>query len=418
MSLQMRVWIFQTGEPLPGDSTDFRSMRAMNLTKSLLQKGHKVVLWSSQFDHINKKQRDFSEIEWSENLEIRLVPSRGYKSTISFTRIFDHIELAFNLRKMLRNQKPPDVLFVGFPPIESSWILMRWASRMKVPTMLDVKDDWPAIILRLFPKYVRPLGKVALLPYRLMMLQTFKLASAISSISHSFLEMCISRTKRSLQEFDQVAYLTQEERLFGVSEIESASDWLDERGVNDDQRFRISYIGSLTRALDFECLLHAADNPKFNFVIAGDGPILSGLRQKFKAFPNVIFLGWITSTQASVLQKRSTVMWAPYVDSPDFLLSLPNKFFDSMANGKPIVTSLSGVAGKLILDRKIGFTYSNSDVSSLHALLTIIETKKPILYEYGDNARKLFELEFSFEKVYGDLVLSLESLARKSMEEK
>jgi glycosyltransferase involved in cell wall biosynthesis len=413
----MRVWVFQTGEPLPGDSTDFRSMRAMNLSKSLLLKGHKVVLWSSQFDHINKKQRDFSEIEWSENLEIRLVPSRGYKSTISFTRIFDHIELAFNLRKMLRNQKPPDVLFVGFPPIESSWILMRWASRMKVPTMLDVKDDWPAIILRLFPKYVRPLGKVALLPYRLMMLQTFKLASAISSISHSFLEMCISRTKRSLQEFDQVAYLTQEERLFGVSEIESASDWLDERGVNDDQRFRISYIGSLTRALDFEPMFHAAQDPKFHFVIAGDGPVINWLRQRFKAFPNVTFLGWVTSPQASVLRNRSTVMWAPYVDSPDFLLSLPNKFFDSMANGKPIVTSLSGVAGKLILDHEIGFTYSNSDVSSLLTILHKINEERQILSTYGDNARKLFDLEFSFEKVYGALVLSLEGLARQTTEE-
>jgi glycosyltransferase involved in cell wall biosynthesis len=413
----MKVWIFQTGEPLPGDSTDFRSMRAMNLTKSLLMKGHKVVLWSSQFDHINKKQRDFSEIESNENLEIKLVPSRGYTATISFARILDHVELAFNLRRMLRNQKPPDVLFVGFPPIESSWLFVRWASKMKVPTMLDVKDDWPEIILRLFPIYFRPLGKVALLPYKLMMLQTFRNVSAISSISHSFLEMCISRTKRSLHKFDQVAYLTQEDRSFMPSEIDNASDWLNERGITEDQTFRISYIGSLTRALDFEPMFHAAQDPKYHFVIAGDGPIINGLRQRFKTFPNVTFLGWVTPSQANMLRRRSTVMWAPYVASPDFLLSLPNKFFDSMAAGRPLLTSLSGVAGKLILDYEIGFVYSSSDVSSLLAVLNKMDAERQVLSIYGDNARKLFDLEFSFEKVYGSLVFSLEGLARKTAEE-
>jgi hypothetical protein len=53
----MKVWILQTGEPLPIDANGLRPMRAMNLTKSLIDHGHEVILWSSNFDHFSKSHR-------------------------------------------------------------------------------------------------------------------------------------------------------------------------------------------------------------------------------------------------------------------------------------------------------------------------------------------------------------------------
>ena len=84
----MKIWILQTGEPLDIDNDDSRPMRAMNLSHYLVNKGHNVVLWSSAFHHRDKRHRskDYKIYNISENYQIRLIPSPGYKKNISFKR--------------------------------------------------------------------------------------------------------------------------------------------------------------------------------------------------------------------------------------------------------------------------------------------------------------------------------------------
>ena len=91
----MKVWIFQTGEPLHSDKDNFRPMRAMNLANALVKKGHNVIIWSSGFYHQKKIQRDkvYKKIFINKKLEIRLIPSPGYKKNISLQRLFDHFTL-------------------------------------------------------------------------------------------------------------------------------------------------------------------------------------------------------------------------------------------------------------------------------------------------------------------------------------
>ena len=50
----MKVWIFQTGEPLHSDDDNPRPMRAMNLANSLVDMGHSVIIWSSAYYHQKK----------------------------------------------------------------------------------------------------------------------------------------------------------------------------------------------------------------------------------------------------------------------------------------------------------------------------------------------------------------------------
>ena len=77
----MRVWIFQTGEPLQIDPVGLRPMRAMNLSNALIEQGHEVVLWSSNFDHFSKTHRfkKEKEIQYSKNLKKSILYSRHQK---------------------------------------------------------------------------------------------------------------------------------------------------------------------------------------------------------------------------------------------------------------------------------------------------------------------------------------------------
>ena len=94
----MKVWILQTGEPTHLDDHELRPMRAMNLSDSLIKKGHDVTLWTSAFYHTTKEHRseEFKKIKINEKLKIRLIHSMGYQENISFRRILDHFQLALH----------------------------------------------------------------------------------------------------------------------------------------------------------------------------------------------------------------------------------------------------------------------------------------------------------------------------------
>jgi len=187
----MRVWIFQTGEPLHSDAGQPRPMRAMNLANVLLARGHEVVLWSSCFNHQDKvhRCREFTARSHRPGLTINLIPSRGYKKHIGLARLIDHAQMAHAISARLAGSldEKPDVAFVGFPPIETAVVLIDWLRAKGVPAFLDVKDLWPWIFMEAMPDAARPLARVLLSPYYFMAKRAIRRATAISSISGPFL---------------------------------------------------------------------------------------------------------------------------------------------------------------------------------------------------------------------------------------
>ncbi len=404
----MKVWILQTGEPLQIDAGGLRPMRAINLSNALIEHGHQVVLWSSDFDHFSKKKRTGknSVIQYSPNLEIRLISSRGYKSHVGLSRLFDHAQLAFNLRREIKKQPLPDVAFIGYPPIETAWVMTNWLSRNRVPSLLDVKDAWPDVLLRAFPLKLRFLAKLALFPYFLISRKTFKKSTGICSVTQPFLEWTINKANRIQKNSDYVAPLTAPLANFSEQETLQAGLWLDEKGIKNDGQLRGSFVGTLNSAFDFTPIINAAESTSAKFVIAGDGPEAESLKKNTAHLQNIIMPGWISAAQSHVLATRTSFMLAPVKDLEDFRLSVPNKFYDAMAHGLPILTSIGGFAKDLVIDNKIGLTYSTSE--TLCELIENIEIKS--LTEMSTNSLNLYKSRFSNEYVYEKLINHLSGL--------
>jgi glycosyltransferase involved in cell wall biosynthesis len=128
---------------------------------------------------------------------------------------------------------------------------------------------------------------------------------------------------------------------------------------------------------------------------------------------NIVFPGWLTSAQAAILAQRSTFLLAPYADLEDFSLSLPNKFLDAMAHGKPMLSSISGFPENFIEENSIGFYYSNLVPDSLTELIGRLARDRQNLLVIGQNANNLFNRQFSGEIVYGDMVRTLEEIVEQ-----
>jgi len=418
----MKVWIFQTGEPLHCDVGNPRPMRVINLANTLVKKGHNVIIWSSSFYHQKKFHRAklFKKIIINEKLEIRLIPSPGYKKNISIKRLFDHFMLAYNLRKKLDIEKTlPDVAFVGYPPIETAFIMTDWLKKKKIPYLLDIKDQWPLIFIESFPKILQPLIQLILLPYFFVAKKTFKDSPAICAMSKSFLDWSLKFSNRKKNKSDIVAPLTSPDYQLKSLEKKQAYSWWLEKGIMPNDTFRIIFIGSFSRVFDFDLIFNVANyflekDINCEFVLCGDGEFKEYLKKKSQNFSNIKIIDWINLPKAIILSRMSSAFIAPYKNKDDFMKSVPNKVIDAIKFGIPLLSSLRGEVEDIIKKNKIGFVYHDqkSLVNAIYILVNNINLHKKI----SNNAKKLYQDKFEFNKVYSRLIKNLKNIKKTNNE--
>ena len=408
----MHFWIVQTGEPVFTDGPNVRPMRAMNLASMALEKGHQVTLITSNFDHFSKQKRftgdKYSEI--SENLAIQFVDSPGYKRNISIQRFYDHYVMGKRMKHIAYKLKAPDAVFIGYPPIETSWFMARLCKDLGISYILDVKDAWPSNIVEIFPRIAQPIIRIFLATYFKMFTFAAVNAAKVSSISSEFLNWSQSVSKRGTKDKDFVAYLSSKEVVNSEDDLVVARNWFNSKVALNKEIPTIYFIGSLARSFDFDHVLAAARSGKFNLIIAGDGEQLPKLKERTESQANVHLVGWVDSAQAEVIASNSDFALAPMKPLPDFEMSIPNKYFDYLRRGTPVISSLNGPSRNLLESEHIGFFFQSAE-----EILEIVERQfaDPVaLNETSKRCIEVFYHKFSYEKVYGNLLNEIEKLIK------
>jgi glycosyltransferase involved in cell wall biosynthesis len=239
---------------------------------------------------------------------------------------------------------------------------------------------------------------------------TFKAATSISSISQDFLDQSVKIACRAPNISDSVNYLTTIRPNYADTEITSAQEWLDKMGVIGNKQTRCSFVGSLTSVFDWDCVIEAFKSSNTELVLAGDGPCFQDLKEKTENIKNIVMLGRITGIQSKVLADRTNVFIAPYKSSLEFSHSLPNKFFDAMQHGKPLLSSVAGSASQFIVKKNLGLIYS--DVSTLKMALKKLEISPDFFRQLGENAIYAYDRDFSGQIVYEKIIDNLEKLSK------
>lgn len=246
-------------------------------------------------------------------------------------------------------------------------------------------------------------------------------ATGITAMSESFVRWVLDFIGRERTAADRVVPLTLAAGASSAAAREDADRWWDERGITRDAgMFRVVFVGSHISGFDFEPIRKAAGAAAgacVEFVLCGEGPMSGELRTMMAGLDNVRFPGWVNLEQLRALADRSHAVLAPYRNIENFTKNLPNKVIDSLSLGLPILSPLEGEVGTLIKKHQVGLRYGTAAGRELGDCVLELTADTGLQRRLSENARAVYETEFSYERVYGGLVRHMEQLVQSARNE-
>lgn len=412
----------KTSEMLATDNGNGRLLRSGLVAHMLDAREHEVTWWMSTFDHANRRnraQRDMT-VPFGQRGTIRMLYSPGYRSSISVARLRDHRYWGRAFAAATARAPPPDVIFCAYPTIESAAVCAEFGRVHQVPVVIDLRDMWPDIFAEVAPEFLRPVARLTLQPLRLRARAALRKASALFAITEPFLEWGLRLARRPRNRWDAAYYLAYPRPAAESTYADqgAAAAFWDKHAVGRAGEFYAVLVGSMTeRRFDMDTVIAAArllqqTGSAVTFILAGDGDDLPAYRERARDCRNVIFPGWLSADQIRELLARAHVGLVPYRNTPDYVMSVPNKVGEYLAASLPVVSSLSGALADLLVQRNCGVQVEAQNAAALAECLRDMQRDEPRRQLLAANARCAYLEELDAEHVYGRLVTRLEDIAR------
>ncbi|MCP9808474.1 sugar transferase [Cyanobium sp. HWJ4-Hawea] len=155
----------------------------------------------------------------------------------------------------------------------------------------------------------------------------------------------------------------------------------------------------LDAVLDVAAELQHLGRQDIQLLFIGDGRCKPALQQRVasEGLVNCHFLPLIPQLQlAEILRQSVHVGLMVFDDFPAFYCGTsPNKFFDYLACGLPVVINYPGWLAELIQEHQLGIPVSPRDSDAFAAALITLAEQPALVASMGSNARSLAESRFS-----------------------
>ncbi|HWO88531.1 MAG TPA: glycosyltransferase family 4 protein [Gemmatimonadales bacterium] len=410
----MRVWLITVGEPLPLPGRTPRLLRTGLLADELVQRGHQVTWWTSHVDHYAKQYfpGNARPVVLDNGVELRFLRGVLYRRNVSLARLVNHRQLARDFRVQRETVRAPDVILCSLPTIELARAASAWGSSHGIPVLIDVRDLWPDVLAEAVATPLRPLARIALMPLYREARAALRDCTGIIGISRGYLDWALRLAGRTESRHDGVVPLGYPRLRVSPTAVAAARERLKAGGVRFERRL-VWFVGSFGRTYDLFPLLEAgrmladAGPEDVQIVISGDGEDSEAYRRAAAGLENVVFTGWLEPAALAVMLQSAAIGVAAYrAGAPQ---GLPNKLFEYLSGGIPVISSLQGEARDLIGQLDCGMSYDPREPRALARAIREMLSDEPGRRRKAANARRAFEERYSSERVCAALVARIES---------
>jgi len=285
-------------------------------------------------------------------------------------------------------------LTAGIPGIVARWI-------KGTPFVFEVRDLWPEL-----PREMKVItNPVILAMMGFLEWASYKSAHRLIGLSPGIVE----GIKRHDINDDKITLIPNgcDLDVFG----DSKEIWRPE-GVNPDDLMAVftgthGSANGLDAVLDTANILQDQGHNNIKFVLIGQGKLKPNLQERAKkeALNNVIFLDPVSKIELAKLMAGADIGMQILANIPAFYYGTsPNKFFDYLSAGLPIMTNYPGWVADLIAEHECGYAISPEDPKIFAQTIYRASLDKGALANMGANSRCLANERFSRDMLANEFV--------------
>lgn len=385
-------------------------VRGYNLVRTLVARGHDVTVicghnWRDRSlagDHA--KLVDERDVEGFRLVRLGVFYS-NHQSVMARLRSF----LTFAILAMREvTVRQADIVFASSTPLTVS-VPALWARLVRgIPYVLEVRDLWPDLAIEM--DVIRnPVIKSVLLAWeRLAYRRAWRLVALAPGIKDGIVAKGRLHPSRVLMipngsDTDSLKPIARTaERLLPTRAGEFVCGYTGTIGL----------ANGLDAVLDAAAVLKRRGNARVRFVLIGDGREKQRLMQRAAAegLDTVSFAGLFGKSDYNRVLAELDAGMQILKDVPGFRYGTsPNKFFDYLAAGRPVVVNYPGWMSDLVTTNACGIAVPPNDPDAFADALERLCADPGRLAAMGVAARALAEREFSQQRILVDLAQFIEA---------
>ncbi|HUV62254.1 MAG TPA: glycosyltransferase family 4 protein [Sedimentisphaerales bacterium] len=380
--------------------------RSYEFSRHLVRKGHRVTMITSGLANREFPVPDGKEYTELETEGIHVVPiAAAYNdpnvgnSMSGWRRMLEFYRFAWLAARVGKKLPKPDVVFATHTPLPIGLAGLALGRHFEVPFVFEVRDLWPEALVN-----VGALNNpLAIWWLKRTAAKIYAAATHIVALSPGMKEGIV----RAGVPAEKITVIPNgsDLDLFGPHVDGSA----ERQRLGLGEKFAAVYFGAMGLANGLEYVVEAArilakrGNGRIVLVLHGGGgrrPELEQMAREHK-LDNVVFsepspgkehvARLVAACQACMIIYRATKeqSWSP------------NKMFDALAAGKPVLINVPGWLSETIENNHCGRSLDPHRPQMLADVLEELAVDPELCREMGENSRALAEREFAREKLAG-----------------
>jgi glycosyltransferase involved in cell wall biosynthesis len=172
-------------------------------------------------------------------------------------------------------------------------------------------------------------------------------------------------------------------------------------------RFVAVYAGAMGVAngidlvIDAAAELQASGDERIRFLLVGQGKQAEAVQARSRelGLHNVVFAGSVPRREVPALLRLGDVCLVLFQNLPVLGTNSPNKLFDALSTGRPVIVNNDGWTRDLVEKYRVGLWAEPGSSRSLAQQLRWLATNADARQEMGRNARRLAQSEFDRQKL-------------------
>ncbi len=376
--------------------------RSYYISQELLRQGHSVTMLT-----MDRKKGGQSQRTIIDGIEV-IYMTGSYNQSMSIAqRVVSFLRFMLKSTVIAFREREIDLVIATSTPLTVGFPALMLKKFKNIPFVFEVRDLWPEVPIQmggLKNKYL-----IRLVEW--FEKSIYKNAIHVIALSPGMMEGVV---KRNIPEA-KVSMIPNMSKIDVFWSREKDKALIQKLGLRE-HTFKVVYFGSmgLANGMDYiiDAIIPLKGEKDIEFLFIGSGATQPHLKKRCQeeGIGNVHFFGYFASRELSEIVNLCDISLVTFSNLPILATNSPQKLFDSLSAGKPVVVNSPGWTKALVEEYECGRYVDPANPGELSATIRYLKDHPDECGKMGKNARLLAETRYDksilcreFSEVIGSL---------------